>query len=38
VLEVFDMTNNLLKGSLPSELGLLGGGGEYTTWYCPLLL
>ena len=33
VLEVFDMTNNLLKGSLPSELGLLGGGGEYTAWY-----
>eukprot|EP00985_Skeletonema_marinoi_P001301 scaffold517_cov140-Skeletonema_marinoi.AAC.14 len=28
VLEVLDLSNNLLKGSLPSELGLLGGGAS----------
>jgi len=38
VLEVLDLSSNLLKGSLPSELGLLGGGGEYTTWYIALSL
>eukprot|EP00984_Skeletonema_dohrnii_P033037 scaffold28410_cov172-Skeletonema_dohrnii-CCMP3373.AAC.1 len=38
VLEVFDVSNNFLDSSLPSELGMIGGGGEETLSYFYLYI